>query len=312
MTILILIYFEAVLAITVGCVQHWPAIVSLAYVQTALAALVVDLQPLRTIFPLIYFEAALSIPVGCVQCWPPFGILANPQTGITVLVVDYQPLLPTLVLVYRETALAVTVGCEQHWPPVVRLTDIQTVVATLVANHQPLLTILPLGYPETTLAVPVVHNQHRVSVCVQRQLGAGLAGVVHQPERFGTDYIRYRCAVARPVAFVAGALAVVGGALLRITQYLVGAVDFLHPFLGVRRGILVGMVNSRQPAVGGLDHLRVGGRMHLQDFVEVGRFGHRAAPGNSLGDGRLAICYHSRPALSFHAGKTGQDGSVSF
>ena len=131
------------------------------------------------------------------------------------------------------------------------------------------------------VATPVVHNQHWISVLVQGQFGAGLPVVVHQPEGFGADYIRHGCAAARSTA--AGAVAIVGIAPLRVDQDFVGAVDFRQPCAGVSGRVPVGVVDFRQETVGGLDYLRAGFGVDLQDFVEVGGFRHRRhrlTPGN--------------------------------
>src|SRR5690606_10652835 len=73
---------------------------------------------------------------------------------------------------------------------------------------------------------------------------------------------------------VAGAVAaraqlVVGLALGRVAQRLVGLVDLLEALLGVRLLADVGVVLARQPAIGGLDLRLAGTRLDAQDRVVV-------------------------------------------
>ena len=64
--------------------------------------------------------------------------------------------------------------------------------------------------------------------------------------------------------------AVVGGALLRVLQRLVGFVDFLEPVLaGMVAGIAVGMELHGELAERGLELLFVGALLHAERFVEI-------------------------------------------
>ena len=145
----------------------------------------------------------------------------------------------------------------------------------LIVDYQPKLAACSrLRYCETAVTVAVIHKQHRISVCIQRHLGARLPGIVHQLERFRPDHIVH-CRIAGRAVARAGALPVVGGALLRIIQYGVGGIDFRKRRAGVRRLGLGRVIQLRQAAISGLDDLRLGGGVDLQDFVEVGGFGRR-------------------------------------
>src|SRR5690606_30724665 len=87
------------------------------------------------------------------------------------------------------------------------------------------------------------------------------AAAVPEPARRGPDL------VAGAVA--ARAQLVVGLALGRIAQRLVGLVDLLEALLGVRFLADVGMVFARQPAIGGLDLGLAGARLDAEDRVVV-------------------------------------------
>ena len=65
------------------------------------------------------------------------------------------------------------------------------------------------------------------------------------------------------------AVAIVGGALLRIDQDLVRLGDLLEPRLGVGGGVPVGMVFHREPAIRPLDLILRGVARHVQQRVEV-------------------------------------------
>ena len=72
--------------------------------------------------------------------------------------------------------------------------------------------------------------------------------------------------------------AVVGRALLRVGEVLVGFVELLEPRLGLLvAGIAVGMARHRRLAEGGFQFGLGGGLGDAQDFVEVA-FGHVSAP----------------------------------
>ncbi len=73
-------------------------------------------------------------------------------------------------------------------------------------------------------------------------------------------------------------VAVVGGALLRVHQHLVGLAEFLESLFGlVIAGILVRMKLDRKFAVGSLDFLFGGLAANFQDFVIVALGGHSPA-----------------------------------
>jgi len=72
----------------------------------------------------------------------------------------------------------------------------------------------------------------------------------------------------------ARSLAVVGGSFSRVPQNRVRLVEHPHALLGILAAIDVRMVLQRKVTISGLDNLRFGCRMHLQDFVIVGWFGH--------------------------------------
>lgn len=111
--------------------------------------------------------------------------------------------------------------------------------------------------------------------------------VIHELERIGPDRIGHSgrlslpsrgrgpvSAGVRPILagarLVADAPEIVLGASGRVVQYIEGVVDFRHARSGFGGRVAVGMVKTREPVVGNLNDLRVGGRMDLQDFVEVG------------------------------------------
>ena len=69
-----------------------------------------------------------------------------------------------------------------------------------------------------------------------------------------------------------GAQLVIGGALLRILEHLVGLADLLETRLGVRLLADVGMVFPRQLAVGPLYLVLGGVAAHPHDFVVIFEF----------------------------------------
>ena len=89
--------------------------------------------------------------------------------------------------------------------------------------------------------------------------------------------------------------AVIGGALLRILQDLVGLVDFLELHLGgVVAAVPVGMELHGELAEGALQRLLVAAARDAEHFVEIA-FGHRQSL-NEKGKGRPAFA--GRPASS--------------
>src|SRR5690606_32222389 len=82
--------------------------------------------------------------------------------------------------------------------------------------------------------------------------------------------------VAGPVT--AGAELVVGGALLRIAQRLVGLVDRLELVLGAGFLADVGMVFARQPPVGALDLGLARARFDPEGAVVILEFHARSTP----------------------------------
>ena len=84
--------------------------------------------------------------------------------------------------------------------------------------------------------------------------------------------------------------AIVRGALLRILQAVVGLAHGLEPVLAVLAArIAIGMTLHRDPAVGRLDRLVVGGALDLEQLVIFG-ISHRKSPRPPVEEGRERGC----------------------
>ena len=85
-----------------------------------------------------------------------------------------------------------------------------------------------------------------------------------------------KAAIAAAILESGMAEAVIGGALLRVLQAIIGFADRLElRFLLLAAGMLVRMAFHREPAIGGLDRRRVRAALHLQQLVIIG-FNHDA------------------------------------
>src|SRR5918994_2414157 len=90
--------------------------------------------------------------------------------------------------------------------------------------------------------------------------------------------------------------AIHGRATGRVAQDLPGLVDAHHPLDGARVEGDVRMVFARQPLVGGLDHLVLGLRVHLEDLVRIGDAHGRTAGRSRPGDGAVVPRRRTRGA----------------
>src|SRR5262249_32037870 len=94
-------------------------------------------------------------------------------------------------------------------------------------------------------------------------------------ERFGQVEVREPLTERRACAAQSRfAIAVIGGALLRITQHFVRFGDFLEPLFGLRRFVAIRMKLHGQLAIRLLDLGFAGLALDAQDLVEIAAAAH--------------------------------------